>query len=129
MVQLSVLSGKMAGTSWAARHFPVQIGRSPSADLRADEDGVWDEHLSIEFSPTEGFLVQSHSEAIVSLNGEAVSRKALRNGDLIELGALKLQFWLGAALPGALGARELLVWLGIAAVSASQIALMWWLPK
>ena len=129
MVQLSILSGKMAGTSWVARHFPVRIGRSPSADLRADEDGVWDEHLSIEFIPAEGFLLQSCSEANVSLNGEAVRRKALRNGDLIELGGLKLQFWLGAVLPGSSRARELLIWLGIAAVAVSQVALMWWLPK
>lgn len=129
MVQLKILSGKQAGTSWVARHFPVRIGRGPTAEFQADEDGVWDEHLAIGFSSADGFTFQACSEAVVCLNGELVRAGSLRNGDLMELGALKLQFWLGEPRQRGLTAREILIWVGIAAVSLAQIALIYWLPK
>ncbi|MGH7968427.1 MAG: FHA domain-containing protein [Limisphaerales bacterium] len=112
-----------------ARRFPVRVGRSAQVEYQTDEDGVWDEHLSIEFTQAEGFLLQPHPEALVCLNGEAVQRTALRNGDLIELGGLKLQFWLAPAPMGASAWREVVVWAGLAAVAAVQIALICWLPK
>ena len=129
MVHLKILSGKLAGASWVARHFPVRIGRGPTVEFQADEDGVWDEHMTIGFSSADGFTLQACSEAVVCLNGQLVSDAVLRNGDLMELGALKLQFWLGEPRQRGLTARETLIWAGIAAVSLAQIALIYWLPK
>ena len=129
MVQLRILSGKMAGSSWAARRFPVRIGRSAVCDLQAEEDGVWDEHLTIEFRPADGFLLQSHAEAAVLLNGAPVVDSVLRNGDLIELGALKLQFWLADARQRGSTLREAVIWLVIVAVTATELVLVYWLPK
>lgn len=129
MVQLAVLSGKRAGTTWVARRFPVKVGRSPEADLQIEEDGVWDEHLAIEFTATDGFLLQPHLEALVCLNGEPAQRTILRNGDLIALGGLKLQFWLSPAPIGASSWREFVIWAGLATVAVTQVALIWWLPK
>jgi pSer/pThr/pTyr-binding forkhead associated (FHA) protein len=129
MVQFRILSGKKAGSSWAARRFPVRIGRSPSSDLHAEEDGVWDEHLSIEFHPADGFLLQSHTETAVLLNGSPVSESVLRNGDVIELGALKLQFWLADARQRGLSLREALIWSVLVGVTVTELALVYWLPK
>jgi len=94
MVQLKILSGKMAGATWVARRFPVRVGRSPGADLQLEEDGVWDEHFEIILDPTTGFVLETHPDAQVSANGQPVQSAVLRNGDLIEIGSMKMRFWL-----------------------------------
>lgn len=129
MVQLGILSGKQAGVFWAARRFPVQIGRAPSADLRLEEDGVWDKHLLLQLRRADGFVLTAQPNALVAVNGQAVQEAVLRNGDTIELGAVRLQFWLGEARQYGLRLREFLAWLGIAAVFLSQAALIWWLLR
>lgn len=127
MVQLRILSGKKAGTSWVARRFPVRVGRSPGVDLQVEEEGVWDQHLQIELRRGEGFLLKSHPQAPALVNGEATLETALRNGDRIQLGSLKLQFWLSETRQVGLGLREWLTWLGIAAISLAQLGLIYWL--
>lgn len=129
MVQLKILSGKMAGTVWTARRFPVRVGRAASADLRLEEDGVWDQHIVLQFRRTEGFVVTAQADALAAVNGEPVQEAALRNGDSIELGALKLQFWLSETSQSGLGLRETLTWLGIVLVCLGQVALIYWLLK
>lgn len=129
MVQLKILSGQKAGASWAARRFPVQIGRSQRCDFRSEETGVWDEHLTIVSSPGEGFVMQTQSNALATLNGERADRSVLRNGDIIQIGALKIQFWLAEAAQRGLRFREGFVWAIILSVCASQIALIYWLVQ
>ena len=51
MVHFKILSGKKAGATWVARHFPVRIGRAPTCDLQLEEHGVWNEHFRVEFHP------------------------------------------------------------------------------
>jgi pSer/pThr/pTyr-binding forkhead associated (FHA) protein len=129
MVELEILTGKKAGAHWVARRFPVRIGRAASSDLQLEEDGVWDEHLRIDFVPAEGFLLETQSDALASVNGQPVEHVILRNGDLIGLGSLKLQFWLGEARQRGLGVREWFVWIGIGAVCLGQVALIYWLLR
>src|SRR5437868_1757380 len=97
MVRLCVLSGKTAGTTCVARRFPVRIGRSPAANLKLEEDGIWDEHLELALSPGEGFVVQTAPNALAAINGHPVQRAVLRNGDIIEIGCVQLQFLLSEA--------------------------------
>ncbi len=127
MVQLKILSGKKAGTVWVARRFPVRIGRSPAADLQQEENGVWDQHLQIGLSPGEGFVLTTQPNALVSVNGQPVQHAVLRNGDTIELGSLKLRFWLGETRQAGLRLRERLTWAVLAAVSLGQVGLIYWL--
>ena len=129
MVQLKILSGQKAGSSWDARHFPVHIGRSDNSDLQFEEAGVWDDHLKLSLEPTEGFLVETQSKAFAIVNGVSVERAALRNGDTIELGSVKLQFWLSEARQRGQGFRQAFVWTMITAVCLAQIALIYWLLK
>src|SRR6185312_4866083 len=98
MVQLRILSGKKAGSSWDARRFPVRIGRSPQSDLQLEEPGVWNEHLKIELQ---------HS--------------VVRNGDTIEMGSVKLQFWLSEAQQRTQSVREVFVWAVIIFICLAQI--------
>ena len=127
MVQLKVLSGRKAGTTWVARRFPVRIGRSPAADLQLEESGVWDQHLQLDFKPAEGFLLSTQPNALATVNGQPVHQAVLRNGDAIDIGSLKLQFWLSETRQGGLRLREGLTWIGIAAVSLGQVGLIYWL--
>jgi type III secretion system (T3SS) inner membrane Yop/YscD-like protein len=127
MVQLSILSGKTAGTNWVARRFPVRIGRGSSCDLRLEEDGVWDDHLRLESVPGEGFVLETAANALACVNGQPAERAVLCNGDLLEIGSVKLQFWLSPTLQTGLWIREGLTWAGIALISLGQIALVYWL--
>ena len=125
MIQLKILSGKKAGAVWAARRFPVRIGRSPRADLRLEEDGIWDEHLLLATDREEGFVLSTRGEALASVNGEPLTHAALRNGDSIELGPVKLEFWLADTVQSSLGVREALTWAGIATVVLVEVALLY----
>ena len=129
MVQLAILSGKQAGTFWGARRFPVQIGRAPDNDLRLEEDGVFDCHLQLQLRRQEGFILTAQAPAFVSVNGQSVQEALLRNGDTIELGGAKLQFWFGDAQQFGLAARESLAWVGVALVFLAQTGLVYWLLR
>ena len=129
MIQLRILSGKRAGSAWAARHFPVLIGRSPNADLQSEEKGVWDKHLRIDFNPSAGLVLHTQSNALATVNGQSVEEAVLRNGDVIDLGSLKLQFWLSETQQSGLRFRETLTWAAIAVISLGQVALVYWLLR
>lgn len=126
MVQFKILSGKKAGFLWDARRFPVRIGRLANANLQIEEPGVWDEHLVVDLD-AEGFMMETQANALASINGQPVQRAALRNGDVIEIGSLKLQFWLSEAKQRGQGVREAFVWTMISVVCLTQIALVYWL--
>jgi hypothetical protein len=125
MVLLRILSGKMAGTDLTARHFPFRIGRSATADLQSQDDGVWDQHLELAFDAATGFVATASSDALASINGQPVRQAVLRNGDTMEIGALKIRFWLGSVRQYGLGVREWLVWLAFVLVAAAQVALIY----
>jgi pSer/pThr/pTyr-binding forkhead associated (FHA) protein len=127
MVQLKVLSGKKAGTIWVARRFPVRIGRSAASDLQLEEDGVWDEHLHLDFNPAEGIVLSAQPDVLACVNGQPVRQAVLRNGDAIEIGSLRMQFWLSETRQAGLRFREGLTWAGIAAVCLGQVWLIYWL--
>ena len=125
MVQLNILSGKMAGGSWSARLFPVRIGRSSKADLQIEENGVWDEHVQIELSPAEGFRLRTQPNAVAIVNSQPTNDVLLRNGDLIQIGSSKMQFWLSETRQRGLRTREFLTWFALAALCAGQILLIY----
>jgi pSer/pThr/pTyr-binding forkhead associated (FHA) protein len=127
MVQFRILTGKKAGSSWETRHFPVRIGRSAGSDLRLEEAGVWDDHLKVGLEPGEGFIAETQANAFANVNGHPVQRAALRNGDLLEIGSVKLQFWLSEAPQRGQKLRETFVWTLISLVCLAQIGLIYWL--
>jgi hypothetical protein len=129
MIQLGILSGKKAGTAWAARRFPVQIGRSPTDDLQIVEPGVWEHHLRLQLDRGEGFHFSTRPEAVAIINGQPFHQAALRNGDTIELGSLRMRFWLAETRQRGLRMREWLTWAAIAAVSLGQVGLVYWLLR
>jgi len=129
MIQLKILSGKKAGTAWVARRFPVRIGRSVGADLQLEENGVWDQHLQLDFNPATGLILTAQPRALATVNGQPVEQTVLRNGDAIDIGSSKMQFWLSETRQAGMRFREGLTWVAIAAISLGQIALIYWLLR
>jgi pSer/pThr/pTyr-binding forkhead associated (FHA) protein len=129
MVQLKLLSGKKAGAELSFDRFPISIGRLPSADLSADEPGVWDHHCEIVWPPNDGLYLQAQPNAASRVNGENVENCLLRNGDLISVGALNIRFGFTSMRQRSLLVRELLTWVGLAALCLGQIALIYWLIR
>jgi pSer/pThr/pTyr-binding forkhead associated (FHA) protein len=128
MIQLNVLSGTKAGSQTVVRRFPFRVGRAPGSHLQLDDDGVWDQHLAVEFQ-SRGFSLEVAPSALITVNGEPFQNQTLRNGDIITIGSAKLQFWLSAARQRGLRLRELFVWMLIVAVTAAQFALIYWLLR
>jgi pSer/pThr/pTyr-binding forkhead associated (FHA) protein len=112
-----------------ARRFPVRIGRAASADLQLEEDGIWDQHLRLDFKPREGFCLSHEPNALATVNGEPFQQTLLRNGDTVEIGSLKIQFWLSETRQRGLGFREWLTWFSIAAISLGQVAVIYLLLR
>jgi pSer/pThr/pTyr-binding forkhead associated (FHA) protein len=129
MVQFDILSGKKAGSRAVARHFPFRIGRAPGNELQLEDDGVWDQHLAVEFDPQSGFKLSTAPNALATVNGAPVQNLALRNGDTITAGSVKIQFWLAAARQGSLRLRENFVWALLALVTLGQFTLLYWLNR
>ncbi len=127
MIQLSILSGKQAGTQTVARRFPFRIGRAPGNELQLEDDGIWDRHATLEFHSESGFKLITAAGALAAVNGGPVQNALLRNGDTITVGSVKIQFWLAAARQGRLAVRENFVWALLAGVTAGQMALIYWL--
>lgn len=129
MVQLNILSGKMAGSQPVVRHFPFHIGRATGNELQLDDGGVWDQHLTLEFQKGEGFVLTTATNALATVNGGSVQKLRLHNGDIITFGSVKIQFWLAAVRQRGLRLREWFVWTVISVVTAAQFALIYWLIR
>ncbi|MBI3849234.1 MAG: FHA domain-containing protein [Verrucomicrobia bacterium] len=129
MIQLQILSGKQAGTHRVARRFPFRIGRSSAADLCLEEDGVWDQHLELDLITPDGFVLTAHPNALVVVNSQRIEQAVLRNGDLIEMGSLKMRFWLSETRQIGLRFREGLTWCALVLLAVGQVCLIYWLLR
>ncbi len=119
----------MAGDNLVVRHFPFSIGRAAENDFSLPSEGVWEQHLILDFQKHEGFVLQTVGEAFVAVNETPQNSVRLRNGDIISFGSAKIQFWLAPVTQRGLVIRELCVWLLLAAVTTAQIFLILHLLK
>lgn len=125
MVQLDILSGKKAGTSFVARRFPFQIGRAADSTLPLDDSGVFDRHATLTVHRRESVVLSVQPGALASLNGDPVQTAALKNGDVIELGGAKLRFTLAVARQRNQRWREVATWIGLALLCAAQVGVIY----
>lgn len=129
MIQFKILTGKKAGAAWVARRFPVQIGRSAGAQLRLEDEGIWDRHLELQFDDGSGLVLRTQGEALAMINGAPVREAVLRSGDIIDIGSAKLLFSMSETRQKALAVREVMCWLLVGAVLMSQVVLLYWLLR
>jgi predicted component of type VI protein secretion system len=123
MVSLQILSGRKAGAQFTAAHLPVQIGRAADADLPLEEPGVWPRHCRIARQGRE-LICQAEAGALLSVNGTPVEQAVLRNGDVISVGALKIQFALSPVRQSSLLPLECCTWAALALLCLGQVALI-----
>jgi pSer/pThr/pTyr-binding forkhead associated (FHA) protein len=128
MVLFDILSGKKAGSQSVARRFPFRVGRSPANELQLDDDGVWDQHLTLDFNRREGFTLSAAPDALASVNGEPVRTVLLRGGDVVTVGLAKLRFQIAPARQRRLLLAEGMVWVLLGLATAGQLLLIYWLP-
>ena len=125
MISIQLLNGKRTGAKVEARSFPFFIGRGSASDWVVEEPGVWERHVGIELDASKRFQLKVHPEALARLNGASVMEAPISNGDIIDLGSLRLQIWLSKADQKDLRLRETASWLAVACLFTSQIALIY----
>ena len=121
MVRLEILSGSRAGVCFTLSRFPIRVGRAPDNDVTLDEPGVWPGHFSIRREAND-LVAQVGPDALISINGDAVQQSPLRNGDIITVGAIKLQFGFTAVRQSSLAWRERVTWAALAALAFGEVA-------
>jgi pSer/pThr/pTyr-binding forkhead associated (FHA) protein len=124
MVQFQILSGEKAGTGWVTRRFPVRIGREPGSDLRLEADGVWEQHCELKLDGAQCFVISARSDALMAVNHQRAHSARLRNGDTVELGSARLQFWIADPPRRGVRLREAFVWALMIAIALAQLALV-----
>jgi pSer/pThr/pTyr-binding forkhead associated (FHA) protein len=129
MVQLKVGVPDRADSVIVVRHFPLRIGRSRDSGLQLAEPGVWEQHARIELDRVEGFLLEIEPGALAAVNGEPVQKSPLRNGDVVRIGSVTIQFWLGEVRQADFRIREWLTWIAMAALAGIQVALFYLLSQ
>jgi len=68
------------------------LGRRPYNDIVIDNLAVSGEHATVQMTGDEVFLEDLNSTNGTYVNGKAVKRQQLFNGDIIEVGKYKIQF-------------------------------------
>lgn len=127
MVQLRVLNGSRAGTAQTVSLFPCTLGRSVGDDVQLVETGVWENHLQLDLQVPAGFRLCRLGQGRARVNGAEFDELLLHNGDVIELGAVKVQFWLAEVRQTDQRLRETLTWLGLVELVLIEAALILWL--
>lgn len=126
MIQFQVLSGKQAGNDIVARRFPFVIGRDAASHWRVDDEGVWDRHVTVTFDRSEGYGYTAQEGATLIVNSEPPSTSGFfRNGDVVDIGVLKVRFWLERAPRRSTRFREILTWTLLVLLFAAQLALIY----
>lgn len=124
MLQFKAIAGNRDVTMWEVNTFPVNIGRAAGCEVRLEAPGVWDRHAAVGFDVEEGFILNGQEGAPTRVNGETVQQHRLRNGDIIEIGSVKLQCWLAEVKRRNQAWREKLVWIALALLTALQLVLI-----
>ena len=93
--RLVAISGLLKGTAWRAKDGPLLLGRDASNQVRTSDAAVSRKHCSVT-EVGSGFEIEdlnSHNGTFV--NETKVSRKAIKHGDRIRIGASEFVFLTG----------------------------------
>ncbi len=71
----------------------ITIGRKPHNDIRIDNPAISGEHASVVTMLNNSFLEDLNSTNGTLVNGQAVKKHVLKNGDVVELGKYRLKYF------------------------------------
>jgi ABC transport system ATP-binding/permease protein len=93
LATLAVLNTELAGREFACARTDLKIGRSRENDIVLDHSSLSGTHARLlRDASGEWQIVDLESSNGMFVNGEAFGKARLRNGDLLELGEVKLRF-------------------------------------
>lgn len=82
------------GSEWAIRSRVARIGRAHDNELRLEADSVSAYHAELrQDRDGQFFIIDLGATNGVWVNDQQVSRQRLRDGDVLELGEVRLRFW------------------------------------
>ena len=89
-----ILSGALAGTELTLPSDSATMGRSREADLHIDHRSISRIHAEASWDGQQCILHDTASSNGLRVNGEAYTQSALRRGDVVELGHVRLRYLL-----------------------------------
>ncbi len=126
MVELMVLTGPQSGSHLLIPRLPACVGRSREVEVPLSGPGVWDRHFDLVTTPEGRVALRTIGEARVMIDSVSVTERPLRNGELLEVGGIKLRFLIVESSQQPLTAREFSVWALATAIVGLQGYLVWW---
>ncbi len=90
--RLLALNGRLKGTLWTLGRSEVRVGRDVQAELHIPQRSLSDFHAKLIQTAGNEWRVQELARAGVRVNGVAQADSPLRDGDVLELGPLRLRF-------------------------------------
>ena len=127
MTKLLIESGRRAGEIIHITKFPWSIGRNSSMNLHLDDEGIWDKHVEIVLKEGSGFYAVVPSSVRALINRVPFTENLLRNGDILQLGAVRIQFRFAETQLRQWKVRELFFWISIVLLFLFQITIIYWL--
>lgn len=86
--------------------------------------GVWDLHAEIQTDAAGWFVIRPLGQSLVTINQLPIQDHRLRNGDVLGIGAVKLQFSLSNSPQRPLRCWEIAVWAMIFGVLMTAITVL-----
>jgi pSer/pThr/pTyr-binding forkhead associated (FHA) protein len=123
MLQVTVL-GQAQATVTQISSYPFRIGRAPGDHLRIQAPGVWDNHITLEWRAAEGIHLVGSPESLTAVNGHLVKETRIRNGDLVQIGGVRLLLSVAPAAQRSFRPLEIVIWTALGAVGLAQLYLM-----
>jgi hypothetical protein len=90
--RLLALNGRLKGTLWTLGRSEVRVGKDPAAELSIPQRSLADFHAKLLQTSGSDWRVQELAGAGVRVNGVDYADSPLHDGDVLELGALRLRF-------------------------------------
>ena len=123
-VEFRFLSGSKYGQTVSAADFPFRIGRSADADLSLPDAGVFEFHSRVVCISGIGFRIESIGEALVRVGGFEGKTLPLRDGSIVELGAVRIRFAFSPVNDQRSGIPDVVVWFLVVAVTLLDFGLL-----
>jgi pSer/pThr/pTyr-binding forkhead associated (FHA) protein len=123
MLQVTVLDPTVNKVTPVGR-YPFRIGRGSGDQLRIQAPGVWEGHCTLEWRAPDGVYLVGSLEAITLVNGQSIKETRVRNGDLLEIGCVRLLLSVRPASQRSFRFLEILILLALGGVGLAQVYLM-----
>jgi len=124
MLELVVLSDPGKGRRFHSDAAPIRLGRRSDLEVSLCFPGVWDLHAEIQTDPAGWFVIRPLGQCLVTINQQPIQDHRLRSGDVLGIGAVKLQFSLRSSPQRPLSYWEIAVWSMIIGVMVTAIAVL-----